>query len=72
MRTAESFSMPRDLVKQEDVDPDAGDAMIAKLPEYLDYTWDDSEFDNAYCLWRGKTQENLIICICLRSHALSK
>lgn len=56
MRTAESFSMPRDLVKQEDVDPDAGDAMIAKLPEYLDYPWDDSEFDNAYCLWRGKTQ----------------
>lgn len=56
MRTAESFSMPRDLVKQETVDPDAGDAMISNLPEYLDYPWDDSKFDNAYCLWGGKTQ----------------
>ena len=56
MRTAESFSMPRALVKPENVDQDAGDAMITNLTECLDYTWDDPEFGNAYCLWGGKTQ----------------
>ena len=64
--------MPRDLVKQETVDPDAGDAMISNLPEYLDYPWDDSKFDNRIVCGAAKRRENLIICICLQSHALSK
>lgn len=56
MKTAEDYYLPRDLVGDNEVDPQAGDAMFAALPAYLDYDWKDERFERSYDKWGAKTQ----------------
>ena len=56
MRTAEEYCMPKMLVKEEDVDAEAPDAIFGALPAYLDYDWKDERFQRNYHLWGDKTQ----------------
>lgn len=56
MHTAEMYCMIRDLVQDDDVEPDAGDAMLGTLPAYLNYDWKDPRFGHVYDIWGGKTQ----------------
>lgn len=56
MITAEDYYLPRDLIKNNEVEPDAGDALFAALPAYMDYNWKDERFNHAYELWGAKTQ----------------
>ena len=54
--TAEAYFLPKNLVTDEEYDPDAPDAMFRVLPSYLDYDWKDSRFSRCYELWGAKTQ----------------
>ena len=56
LRGAERYYLPRDLVTDESFDPDAPDAMLSRVPAYLDYDWNDSRFQQYYRLWGAKTQ----------------
>lgn len=56
MHTAEAYYMPRDLIKDNEIIPDAGDALLGILPEYMDDDCDDSEYCHVYQLWGDKTQ----------------
>lgn len=56
MCTAEDYYLPRDLVKDNEVEEDAGDAMRGAFPAYMDYDWDDPECNHTYGLWGNKTQ----------------
>lgn len=57
--TGENFFLPRDLVDDQNVEPDAGDAMLGALPYYMDYDWNDERFNNCYFMWGMKTQGEL-------------
>lgn len=56
LETGEMFYLFRDLVDDQRVEPDAGDAMLSALPDYMNYDWDDKRFNNCYYLWGMKTQ----------------
>lgn len=56
MDTAECYFLPKDLVEDDQIDPDAGDAMISKLQSCLEMQWDDELFQHTYQLWGNKTQ----------------
>lgn len=54
--TAETYYVPKELLKGRDVIPEAGDAMLARLPAYLDYSWDEPLCSKTISLWDAKTQ----------------
>lgn len=54
MHIAETYYTPRDLIGDNDVIPDAGDALLGILSDYLDN--DDTEDYPVYQLWGNKTQ----------------
>ena len=56
MRTAESYYLPRELIEDGDYSNKFEDAMLAAIPIYLDYDYDDERFNVAYNLWGWKTQ----------------
>lgn len=56
MHTAEEYRLLRNLVREDNVEPDAGDAIMGALPAYLRYDWEDPRFNHIYDLWGGKTQ----------------
>lgn len=56
MHTAENYFMPRDIVGNHKVEPDAGDAMFGILPVYMDYDWEEERFSHIYEIWGNKTQ----------------
>lgn len=56
LKWAESYYLPRDLVSDNKVNLDAGDAMMGALPAYMNYDWKEDRFHNTYSLWGAKTQ----------------
>lgn len=56
MREAEDYYLARNLVKENEIKPEAGDAMLNIIPEYLNYDWKEARFSNVYHLWGNKTQ----------------
>lgn len=56
MHTAESYSLYRNLVEDDEVIPDAGDALMGAIPAYLNYDWNDERFNKVYSIWGNKTQ----------------
>lgn len=54
-RVAEDYYLPRDLIQEHKINPDAGDALMGILPAYMDYDAKDPKFQ-IYHLWGGKTQ----------------
>lgn len=56
LKSAEVYDLPRDLVRDREPDPEAGDAMMSALPAYMNYSWDDERLCHAYSLWDAKTQ----------------
>lgn len=56
MHIAESYYLPRDLIDEDEVRPDAGDALMAAIPAYMNYDWENSRFNQCYGLWGDKTQ----------------
>ena len=56
MITAEDYFLPRDLIGDNEIETNAGDAMFGALPAYMDYDWKDERFSHTYHLWGGKTQ----------------
>lgn len=57
LRTAETYFLPRDLVKTDEYEAEAPDAMLAMVPAHLDgYDWKDDRFSHSYSLWGSKTQ----------------
>ena len=56
MHTAEDYYLPRDLVKDNEVDTDAGDAMYGAFPVYMSYSWKDPKCNRTYSIWGNKTQ----------------
>ena len=56
MRTAENYYLPRNLVGDNKVEPEAGDAIFGALPAYLPYDWNDEKFNHVYQEWGAKTQ----------------
>lgn len=53
MRTAEAFFMPKNLVKNDSAEIDAGDAMLSAIPFHLE---GDKEYKHTYEIWGNKTQ----------------
>ena len=53
MRTAEAFYMPQNLVKDDAVEIDAGDAMLAAIPLHMR---DGKKWEQTYKIWGNKTQ----------------
>jgi hypothetical protein len=56
LKTAEEYFLPRDLIGDNAIEEDAGDAMLGACPCYLDYDWDDKRFTHVYGRWGAKTQ----------------
>lgn len=56
MRTAEAFFMPKNLVKDDAVKQDAGDAMLAAIPYYMQVDGEDKKYEQTYEIWGNKTQ----------------
>ena len=56
LKTAEEYSLPRELVDESSYEPDAGDALLGALPAYMSYSWDDDRFNHVYEKWGAKTQ----------------
>lgn len=56
LKGAEEYFLPKDLVQEETLDGQAGDAMMGILPLYLDVDEKDERFCHTYSLWGGKTQ----------------
>lgn len=56
MHTAEEYSLYRELVQDNEVEIDAGDAMLGALPAYLGYDWDEPICSHSYDIWGAKTQ----------------
>ena len=56
MRAGEDYYLPRDLVKDNEVEPDAGDALFGVLPVYMSYDVEEDRFNHIYELWGAKTQ----------------
>ena len=57
MNTAEDYFLSRDLVKEDEIDPGAGDAILCYLAAHcLGYRWKDDICSHTYGIWGGKTQ----------------
>lgn len=56
MRTAERYSLYREFLSEEEIEADAGDALMGVLPAYLNYDWDDPRCGHTYDVWGNKTQ----------------
>lgn len=56
LNTAEEYFLPRDIIGDDEVDENAGDAILAAFPSYLDYDWNDQRFTHTYSKWGNKTQ----------------
>ncbi|MBP3665063.1 MAG: hypothetical protein J6J03_07885, partial [Tyzzerella sp.] len=56
MHTAEEYSLKRELIEDEDIETDAGDALLGVLPAYLNYDWEDPLCSHIYEIWGAKTQ----------------
>lgn len=56
MHTAEEYFLPRDLIDGEEIDENAGDAILGVCPSCLDYDWNDQRFKHTYSIWGNKTQ----------------
>lgn len=56
MRGAEDYSLSRNWIEDEDVEKDAGDAMLGILPSYLEYDWDHPLSSHIYRIWGNKSQ----------------
>lgn len=57
MNTAEDYFLSRDLVKEDEIDPRAGDAILCYLAAHcLGYRWKDDICSHTYGIWGGKTQ----------------
>lgn len=56
LKTAEEYSLPRELVDESSYEPDAGDALLGALPAYMSYAWDHDRFNHVYEMWGAKTQ----------------
>lgn len=56
MDTAEDYFLPRDLVKDNEVDDEAGDAIFGNLSAYLNYDCNDDICSHTYEIWGAKTQ----------------
>ena len=54
---AEDYGVFRDYVKDKDICPEAGDAMLGALSAYMGrYSYKEEKFDRTYSLWGAKTQ----------------
>lgn len=56
MNTAEDHFLPRDLVEEDTIEPEAGDAILGNVAAYLDYDWKDDICSHTYEIWGNKTQ----------------
>lgn len=56
LKGAEEYFLARDLIGENEVLADAGDAIMRALPAYLDYDWKDERCGKTYSLWGNKTQ----------------
>ncbi len=56
MKMAEDHFLPRNLVEEDNVEQEAGDAILGNLSAYLDYNWDDDICSHTYSIWGAKTQ----------------
>lgn len=57
MNTAEDYFLSRDLVKEDEIDSRAGDAILCYLAAHcLGYRWKDDICSHTYGIWGGKTQ----------------
>lgn len=75
---AEDFPIPRKLAEtDEDVIPDAADAMSDTIVAYLENGWNANRKKDAYYLWGGKTQGgsyhmSLLVVACLIASRLGE
>ena len=56
LKTAEEYFLPRDIIGDDEVDENAGDAMLGACLSYLNYDWNDHRFTHTYSKWGNKTQ----------------
>ena len=56
LHIAEEYYLPRDLIGDDAVDENAGDAILGACPAYLNYDWKDQRFTHTYRKWGNKTQ----------------
>lgn len=56
LAVAEKFILLRDLIGENEVEADAGDAMLGACQLYLNYGWKDERFTHVYREWGDKTQ----------------
>jgi hypothetical protein len=56
LKRAEEYFLPRDLIGEDKIEEDAGDAMLGAFPAYLDFDRDDKRFTHVYREWGAKTQ----------------
>lgn len=56
LETAEQYFLPRNLIGENNVYAQAGDAMLGALPSYLNCDDDDERMQDIYYIWGSKTQ----------------
>jgi len=56
MHTAEEYYLSSDLIEDDKVELDAGDAMLGVIPLYMNCECEDVRFNNSYSIWGNKTQ----------------
>jgi hypothetical protein len=56
LKTAEEYFLPRDLIGDNAIEENSGDAMLGACPAYLNYDWKDERFAHVYHRWGRKTQ----------------
>jgi hypothetical protein len=56
LKSVEEYFLPRDLIGDNVVEEDAGDAMLGDCPAYLNHDWNDARFTHVYRKWGNKTQ----------------
>ena len=53
---AEEYCLLKDFIDSDDIDSDAGDAIMGVVPNCTDYDWKQEKFNHTYSLWGAKTQ----------------
>jgi hypothetical protein len=56
LQTAEEYFLPRDLIGDNTIEADAGDALLGACPSHLIHDWKEEEFTHVYWEWGAKTQ----------------
>lgn len=56
MHTAEEYALYRDMIQENEIESDAGDALFGALPAYSKFEWDDPRCSHTYDIWGAKTQ----------------